>query len=355
MATQADTLPAMRTAILLVTGLLTITACSSSPGSPSATPTSTAGPAATSTSITAPASTAPASTAAASSSTTSVAAAGSTTAAPGSAVVPDPSRPYTVVVPSSYHPGTPTPLVILLHGFGASGAIQDAYFGMTALAQQKGFLYVHPDGTVNIIGKQFWNATDACCNFHSNVDDVAYLTGIIDQVSAQYDVDPKRIYFMGHSNGGFMSYRMACELSDRVAAIASMAGATFDDPARCAPKEPVSVLQVHGTADGTIAYAGGVTPVINGRYPGAATTVSTWATYNRCTGTRSAVGAPRDLVPNIAGAESQRSAFSGCPKGIDVQLITVNGGPHVPTVAFPDGSRPMIEAMVDFLLAHPKP
>jgi polyhydroxybutyrate depolymerase len=344
----------MRKVLLLAAAAFSVAACSSPTGSNSGatTPTTvtTTQPVAATTTA---ASTTTVSTPVASDTTGVSTTVVSTTVAV--TVKPDPARPYTVFVPTSYHQGAPMPLVILLHGFGATGAIQDAYFGMQALAQSKGFLYVHPDGTLNQLGKQFWNATDGCCGYHSTVDDVAYLTGIIDQVSTKYDVDPKRIYFIGHSNGGFMSYRMACELSGRVAAIASMAGATFDDPTKCNPSEPVSVLQVHGTADRTIAYTGGVTPVINGTYPGAEQSVATWAKYDGCTGTRDAVGGEMNLEPNIAGAETQRSAFTGCPKGIDVQLLTVQGGPHVPTVAFPDQSRPMINAMVDFLLAHPKP
>ena len=271
-----------------------------------------------------------------------------------SPVVPDPTRPFDVFVPSSYAKGTAMPLVVLLHGYGATGAIQEAYFGVQALAESKGFLYVHPDGTKNALGQQFWNATDACCGYQTTVDDLAYLTGIIDSVSAQYDVDPNRIYFMGHSNGGFMSYRMACELSGRVAAIASLAGATFLDATMCNPSEPVSVLQVHGTDDGTIAYAGGATEGIGVSYPGAEQSVATWAKYDGCSATSAASGSAVDLEPSIDGSESQLTAYSDCPSGIDVQLMTVQGGPHIPSVNFPDGSHPMIVAMVEFLLAHPK-
>ena len=269
---------------------------------------------------------------------------------------PAAERPYQVFVPSSYTNGTAAPLVILLHGYGATGDIQNLYLGVESLAERHGFLYVHPDGTKNALGDQFWNATDACCGAGlSTVDDVAYLTGIIDSVSAQYDVDPKRIYFMGHSNGGFMSYRMACELSDRVAAVASLAGATFLDTSQCTPSQPVSVLQVHGTADATIKYDGGITRGIGKEYPSAAATVAAWAAYNGCAGVIASVGTPLDLEANVAGAESQRTAYAGCPAGIDVQLITVQDGPHIPAVGLADGSHPLTEAMIDFLLAHPKP
>ena len=267
---------------------------------------------------------------------------------------PDPARPFEVFTPSSYDPATPMPLVILLHGFGASGALQEAFFQLQPLAEERGFLYVHPDGTVNQIGSQFWNATDACCGFQSEVDDVAYLTAIIDQVSAEKNVDPQRIYVMGHSNGGFMSYRMACELAGRVAAIASLAGATFADEDDCAPSEPVSVLQLHGTADETIAYEGGSTPIINGTYPGAAQSTATWAGYNGCATEPTPTGEPIDLLPLIDGAETSVQAYGDCPEGVAVELWTMDGGPHVPALNFPDGSHPMSERILDFLFAHPK-
>jgi polyhydroxybutyrate depolymerase len=272
----------------------------------------------------------------------------------GSVAPPDPARPFEVFTPSSYDPATPTPLVILLHGFGASGDLQEAFFQVQPLAEERGFLYVHPDGTVNQIGSQFWNATDACCGFQSDVDDVAYLTAIIDQVSAEKNVDPNRIFLMGHSNGGFMSYRMACDVADRVAAIASLAGATFADEDDCSPSEPVSVLQVHGTADETIAYEGGSTPIINGTYPSAAQTTATWAGYNGCAVEPAATGTTLDLIATLDGAETSVQAFGDCPEGVAVELWSIDGGPHVPPLNFPDNSRPMTELMLDFLFAHPK-
>ena len=106
---------------------------------------------------------------------------------------------------------------------------------LTAAASSAGFLMIAPAGTADSSGSHFWNATDACCNFeNSQVDDVAYLDGLITEISAAYNVDPKRIYVVGHSNGGFMAYRMACAKADRIAAVVSVAGATFATPASCA-------------------------------------------------------------------------------------------------------------------------
>ncbi len=152
------------------------------------------------------------------------------------------------------------PLVVLLHGLGSSGATMEEYFQLQPLAESKGFLLALPDGTKHADGARFWNATDACCGFGSTVDDVAYLGSVIDEVEGARNVDRSRVYVMGHSNGGFMSYRMACDVADRVAAIASVAGATWADPSKCTPSEPVSVLQVHGTADEGIRYDGGQMP-----------------------------------------------------------------------------------------------
>jgi polyhydroxybutyrate depolymerase len=257
------------------------------------------------------------------------------------------ARPYEVFQPSSYDNATPMPLVVLLHGFGASGAIQEAYFQLQPLAEERGFLYVHPDGTINQIGRQFWNATDACCGFQTTVDDSAYLLALIEQVQADYNVDPQRIYLVGHSNGGFMSYRMACDHADVIAAIVSLAGATFADPDDCDPSEPVSVLQIHGTADGTIPYTGGT--ILGNDHPSAQTTVDTWAAYNGCAATTVDEANAFDLEANLAGAETSTETFEGCPTGIDVALWTIDGGAHIPA-----RTADMSKLIVDFLFAHPK-
>jgi polyhydroxybutyrate depolymerase len=258
-------------------------------------------------------------------------------------------RPYEVFVPSGYDAATPTPLVLLLHGYTASGAAQEFYWQIQPHAEARGFLYVHPDGTEDPGGNQFWNATDACCNFSgSDVDDSAYLRSIIDEVKAQYNVDPKRVFVMGHSNGGFMSYRMACDHADAIAAIASLAGATFSDITQCQPSEPVSVLQIHGTNDTTIGYDGGMNGTVS--YPGAVATTEIWATYNGCDLTTN--GAPNlDLDSGLAGDETTVSIYDdGCAPGGHAELWTIAGGSHIPALS--DSYAP---SLLDFLFAHPKP
>lgn len=268
------------------------------------------------------------------------------TTTPATAATTDAARPFEVLVPPSYEAGRPTALLIVLHGFGMDGASQIGVMGMESAAAEQGMLLVSPDGTESAVGARYWNATDACCGFGSTVDDVEYLTSIIDSVSVGYTVDPKRVYLVGFSNGGFMSYRMACERADRIAAIVSLAGAAVADAADCSPSEPVSVLQVHGTADEIIRYEGGTFGEQANRYPGARQTVETWADYNRCTATAAQTGGP-----------ATTEAFDGCPTGIGVKLWTLNGVPHwLWTESTPPGQPDAItSAILEFLAAHPKP
>jgi len=278
--------------------------------------------------------------------TTTVVAVPETTAVAGA----DPlaGRPFDVFVPSSYDADTAMPLVVLLHGFGASGIIQNLYFGLQPLAESRGFLYVHPDGTINAIDRQFWNATDACCGFGSEVDDVAYLSALVENVQSNYNVDPKRVFFVGHSNGGFMSYRMACDRADMVAAIVSLAGATWDDNTKCNPSEPVSVLQIHGTADGTIGFEGGT--FLGNDHPGARETVATWSANNGCTGPTIDLPTPLDLDASIPGDESIATEYTGCPVSGAVELWLIPEAPHIPSLSPTFGAD-----IIDFLFARPKP
>lgn len=255
------------------------------------------------------------------------------------------ARPYEVVVPSGYDGSAPVPLVLLLHGYSSTGAEISDYFGAQEAADSADVLLVAPDGTPDGQGNQFWDASPACCNFTGTpVDDVAYLTGIVAAVSQEYAVDPGRVYAMGHSNGGFMAHRLACEASDVFAAVASLAGAV--DPDSCDPSAPVSVLQVHGDADEVISYTGGSFP---GVYPGAAETVATWAGDDACAGPPDTTGKTLDLESALAGAETTVAAAPGCPEGIGVELWTIAGGRHNPQLSAGFG-----EAVMAFLLDHPR-
>ena len=262
------------------------------------------------------------------------------------------ARPYNFHVPTGYNPAKPTPLLIMLHGYQSSGMGHEAYFHFTPVADAHGFLYAYPDGTLDSLKFRFWNATDGCCNlFMKAVDDVGYLNALIDDVSAKYNVDPKRIYVVGHSNGGFMSHRTACDLSPRVAAIVSLAGAQWNDASKCQPTQKVSVLEIHGDADMTISYDAGYAGGYMGlaMHPSAHETVADWANKNGCTGALAATGTI-DLVPSLSGAETRQESYAGCPAGTDVELWTIANGPHMP-----DLSPMFAEIVYGFLSAHSKP
>jgi polyhydroxybutyrate depolymerase len=258
------------------------------------------------------------------------------------------NRPVTLHVPSSYACGTPAPLVILLHGYTSSGSGQELYFGLTAESEKHGFFYAYPDGTKDSAGNGFWNATDACCNFEgAPVDDSSYIASLIDEIASKYAVDTKRVYLVGHSNGGFMSYRAACDHADKITAIASLAGAMFADVSKCNATEPVSVLQIHGTADAVILYNGGA--LGQNPYPAAKTSADDWAAINQCPGDAQA-GAPLDLDSSLAGTETTVSHRQGCAKGTTAALWTIEGGSHVPSL-----SMEFAPEVVKFLLAQKKP
>ncbi|MFO0615298.1 MAG: PHB depolymerase family esterase [Polyangiaceae bacterium] len=260
-------------------------------------------------------------------------------------------RSTEVHLPPGYDGKTPAPLLVMLHGYSVTAYLEELYLALQGPANDRGMIYVAPDGTPDQQGRQFWNATDACCNFYgSTVDDSGWLTALIDAISAKYNVDPKRVYLFGHSNGGFMAYRMACEHADRIAAIGSLAGAMWLDPTVCKPSAPVSVLQSHGTEDPEILYAGAPDGTGGaGPYPSAKQTVLDWAALDGCAPTP--VNAPaQDFVPTIAGAETAIEDYAqGCQKGTAVTLWSIQGGAHIPDVG--DAYR---KAVLDFLLAHPK-
>lgn len=258
-------------------------------------------------------------------------------------------RPFELKVPRELPPERPMPLVLLLHGYGANGAAQDLYFGLGKLVDEKGFLLALPDGKRDKQGRGFWSATDACCNMDDEpVDDVAYLKAILKDTKARYRVDEKRVFVVGHSNGGFMAHRMACDVSDQIAAIVSLAGAVWKDPSRCKPDAAVSVLQVHGDADDIIRYGGGRFMPGLAEYPSASDTVALWAQRNRCSGALIDSGMPLDLESGLAGAETRVERYAGCPQAA-VERWTLVGGAHIPEL------QPSWAGTVyGFLMAHPK-
>lgn len=226
----------------------------------------------------------------------------------------------------------PFPLVVFLHGYNSNAAESEAFFSFGDKAQAAGMLYATPDGTQDLLALRFWNATDACCDFfQSGVDDSSYLANLVAAIDGTVGVDAHRLFFVGHSNGGFMSYRMACDHADQIAAVVSISGATYDDVADCAPVRPVSTLEIHGTSDTVIQYGGGTLPGAAGPYPGATASAATWAAYNGCESSSVALD-PFDGLDGLPGDETGVERYaSGC-SGAVTELWTVNDGPHSPAI-----------------------
>lgn len=253
-------------------------------------------------------------------------------------------RPVEIRFPISYDHAQSYPLIIVLHGHSAGGLVQLIYSRIDELVDDPGVLVLAPEGIVASDGHQSWNATDACCHNEDLPDDAAYIRGLIDEVSAVYNVDPKRVYLWGHSNGGFMSYRMACDHADVVAGIVSLAGATWQDASKCDPSEPVSILQIHGTVDDAVPYEGG------GLMPSADATMTMWADYNGCAATRATDSQRLDLEANLSGEDTDVERHDDCPAGIDVQLWTIQDGSHIPLLR-----ANFADLMWSWYEAHPKP
>jgi polyhydroxybutyrate depolymerase len=258
------------------------------------------------------------------------------------------ARPYHFKAPSGYDSSKPTPLLVMLHGYSVDSIWEDNYLHLSALAESKTMLYAYPDGTKDAKGNRFWNADDACCNvFGAKVDDVAYIAAVIDDVASKYNVDAKRVYVVGHSNGAFMAHRLACDLAPKIAAVVALAGDVWLDATRCAPTVPVAVAQIHGDADQTILYDGGTFAGLS-PYPAAKDSVATWGAKDTCSGALTDTGTTLDLVSTVAGAETSVARFA-CSAGA-AELWTMHGAGHIPAL-----TPAFATAIGDFLSAHAKP
>ena len=248
-------------------------------------------------------------------------------------------RPALLVLPADCDPETPIPLVLSLHGFTSHLAEHDRYFGLSKRVNDDRFALIMANGTHDPDGHRFWNATDFCCDLHdTQVDDVKYLSGLLEEAATHIAVE--RIFALGHSNGGFMSYRLACEGIPGLVAIASLAGTSFSDPSRCAFASPVSVLQIHGTADETVAYDGSTGEQ---EYAGAEEAALRWAALARCDLTDPETLPPLNLDQDLDGPETIRTRYrTGCRNGVTIELWTIEQGAHVPHFA-PDFGQRLLE------------
>lgn len=232
-------------------------------------------------------------------------------------------RPSRIFTPPDYDPARPAPLIIALHGYGSNGARVLERFDLTDIVDEEYVIVTAPEGTVDSMGRKFWNGTDACCDFDgSGVDDVGYLIELVDDISTAWSVDIERVYLLGFSGGGFMAYAAVCARANRFTAAVSVAGATYLDIDDCAPSEVVDILHIHGDLDPAIAYNG------DAFQPGAAGSTLRWAGYNGCAQVPVEQAERLDLDTGTPGAETRIEVYPGCPPRGQVELWTAEQSGH---------------------------
>jgi polyhydroxybutyrate depolymerase len=241
-------------------------------------------------------------------------------------------RSYIVHVPRA-RPAVDWPVVINLHGGGGHARGQQRYSHMDVVADREGFLAVYPDGTGPLRNRLLtWNA-GSCCGWarKNEVDDVGFTRALVEDLARRAPIDRARIYATGLSNGAMMTYRLAVEAPDLIAAIAPVAGAMVCLPFKAG--RPISILHIHSVDDPRALYAGGLGPpfpLTNARvqHPPVEETISHWVEFDGC--------APQPKAePPLHGAgrsakhTATRIAYAPCHDGTEVVLWKLAGPGHV--------------------------
>ena len=222
-------------------------------------------------------------------------------------------------VPSSYDSSIPTPLVFCFHGYGSNSNINLYYTNFKGIADTAGFIVVHPQGTL-FIGTTHWNVGG--WTLGSTADDVGFTSALIDSISRNYSINPNRIYSTGMSNGGYMSFLLACQLSNRIAAVASVTGSmTTQTYYGCNPERPTPILQIHGTADGTVPYNGNPSWTMS-----IDNVIQYWSSFNNCNPNPTI-----SYIPNsypFDGSTVEKIIYYGGQNGTSIEHFKVIGGGH---------------------------
>jgi len=264
-------------------------------------------------------------------------------------------RTCLVHLPTRYDGQRALPVVLVLHGGGTHAEAAELMSGFSRKADREGFIVAYPNGTGRLKDRILtWNAGN-CCGYamDNRVDDMGFIRTLIERLERDFKVDSSRIYVTGISNGGMMAYRLAFELSDKIAAIAPVAGALNIDGQ---PTQPVSVIIFHGTDDEHVLYEGGK-PKKQADWHSrvdrpVSYAVEFWVKHNGC-----ATRPQRTEKGNII-----TETYSGGRNGSEVTLVTIRGGnhswpggPHI--AAFLDKPTPEISAtdvMWEFFVGYPK-
>jgi polyhydroxybutyrate depolymerase len=244
-------------------------------------------------------------------------------------------REYILHVPPGVDLSQAVPAVLVFHDYGTAPADMPAETGFNAVADKNGFLVVYPKGTGSSESDRAWN-TGICCGdaLANNVDDPAFVQVLLKDLGTVAKLDSKRIYAAGSSNGGVLTYQLACKMSDTFAAVAPVAAQLLAEDT-CQPQQPVAVLHVHGSNDDTIDISD------------AQRSITTWAQLDGCT------GQPQVDQP---AAQLEHTVYASCKAGTAVELYTVsNGGHEWPSDSVLPASQTWSGVIWAFFAAHPKP
>ncbi|OQP62012.1 hypothetical protein A3860_30475 [Niastella vici] len=244
------------------------------------------------------------------------------------------SRSCLINLPPNYNDNPHFALVIALHGTAGSAAQMETDYKLTNKSNSAGFIIVYPEGVPSdgLLGIRTWNA-GSCCDFamQHNIDDVKFIKLLIQKLTANYKIDRKRIYVTGMSNGAMMAYRLGCELSDQLAAIAPVSG-TLMTTAPCEPARKMPVLHIHSAMDTKVPFAGGVGLAGYYFHP-VDSTLRVWAGIDGCAAT------PQVVTDTALYTQTQ---YVNCSNNTTVQLYLTKDGGH----SWPGGlpARPAADA-----------
>lgn len=242
------------------------------------------------------------------------------------------TRTYLLNLPPDFYENSDRyPLVIALHGTGGEATQFENNYHFTEKANSAGFVVVYPEGIKNhgFLGVRVWNAGDCCGDAADRqVDDKKFITTLIDEFVSEYRIDPQKVYATGMSNGGMMTYRLACEMSEKIAAVAVVSG-TLVSGEPCTPGSPVPVLHIHSILDDVVPYHGG--EGLGGYYfPPVDSVLTIWASINGCS-----------TNPEISDHEKYSFyEWPSCKNGSAVELYLTKGGGH----SWPGGEKPRPQA-----------
>jgi polyhydroxybutyrate depolymerase len=222
-------------------------------------------------------------------------------------------REYLLHVPKSYDAARPTPLVISMHGGALWPAAQMEMSRWNAVADAHGFIVVYPEGSGSGRRRVWRMGSDP-----GGQAEVRFISDLVDALQARYNIDPRRVYADGLSNGGGMAFVLSCTLSDRIAAVGLVGSAQLLPWEWCADERPVPMVNFHGTADRLTPYHGGTSPVARNPFPDVTAWTANWARRNRCSAKAESRAAP----------DVTRLEYTDCADDASVVLYTIHGGGH---------------------------